>query len=126
MFPENKIVYQIFESLGSVVLADSEDQLEAFTIITSLMAPYYAILETISTWAIDEGISRKNASHYTAAMFGALSLIAQNLKNGEVSELITESMTSGGLNELAMKTLDHHGGFKNIKTALKKVKKKLT
>ncbi len=125
MFPENKIVYQIFESLGSVVLADSEDQLEVFTVITALMAPYYAMLKTISTWAVNEGVSRKNASEYTAAMFGALSLITQNLKNGEVAGLITESMTPGGLNELAMKVLEYHGGFENIQMALKKVKKRV-
>jgi len=123
MFPQNKTVYQIFESLGSVLLAESEDQLQIFSIITSLMAPYYSMLETISAWAVHEGINRKNASKYTAAMFEALSLIAQNSENGEISELVTESMTPGGLNELAMKTLDKHGGFENIKVALEKVKK---
>ena len=122
MFPQNKIVYQIFDSLGSVLLADSEEQLQTFSIITSLMAPYYAMLETISAWAVNEGINRKNASKYTAAMFEALSLIAQNSENGEISELVSESMTPGGLNELAMKTLEDHGGFENIKIALEKVK----
>lgn len=126
MFPHNKTIFQLFKNLGSNILVETEEHLDSLSIITSLMAPYYAMLETLVNWAASEGISRKNASDYIASMFKALSLIAENSEQGNLSALINESMTPGGLNELAMKTIEQHSGFNNLITALQHVKKKVT
>ncbi len=126
MFPENDIVCQLFDVLGNNILADNEQQLDTLFIITALMAPYYAMLENIVKWAVSEGISQKNASDYTASMFEAFSLIARELPSGNLNSLVNESMTPGGLNELAMATINDNGGFDSLIKALQKVKKKVT
>lgn len=126
IFPRDETAFRLFEEIGSVIVVESEEQLESLSIITALMAPYYSLVETVVSWAEKEGIKRKNASDYTASMFEALSLIAGNLKDGNLNLLINESMTPNGLNELAMKTLDHHGGFQNLMEALLAVKKRVS
>ena len=125
MFPRDEKILRLFENIGSVIVVESEKQLESLSVITALMAPYYALIETIVIWAKKEGINRKNASDFTTSMFEALSLIAGNSKDGHLNILIKESMTPGGLNELAMKTLDNHGGFRNLTEALLAVKKRV-
>lgn len=125
MFPHDEEVSQLFEALGSNIVVDNEQQLESLSIITALMAPYYAMLETIVRWAVNQGISQKNASDYTASMFEALSLIAEEAKEGDLDILIKDSMTPGGLNELAMATIEQNGGFENMIKALEQVKKKV-
>lgn len=127
MYPENEVVCRLFDALGTNILADNEQQLDTLSIITALMAPYYTLLDTVVNWAVDEGISRKNAADYTISMFEVLSIIAQGegVQDGDLKSLIQKSMTPGGLNELAMNTIQADGGFDNLLKALQNVKKKL-
>lgn len=124
MYPQDAVVREIFDPLGTVIAVDQEQQLDSLMIITALMAPYYALLETIVRWAIDAGVDRKAASDYVASMFGALSTMAAALEDGELSRLVAESMTPGGLNELALNTINENHGFESIGRALKSVQKR--
>ena len=57
------------------------------------------------------GLIEKVLPAYTAAMFGALSSIAASHEQGDIKTLVTECMTPGGLNELAMKVINEKGRF---------------
>ncbi len=125
LFPGYEAVIRLFENLGSAIVLDNEAQLESLSVVTALMAPYYALLSTVSDWAVSQGISRENATGYTASMFGALSLLAERSADGDIGSLVRDSMTRGGLNELAMETIDQNGGFANLVQALEKVRYKV-
>lgn len=112
----------LFDPLGTVVKLEKESQLETLAIITALMAPYYTMVEQVVAWGEGQGIDRKDAAAYTAAMFGALSAIAESDEQGDIKTLVTECMTPGGLNELAMKVIDEKGGFAHVETALEAVR----
>ncbi len=117
-------VCDLFNRLGTVITQAKEDHLETLAVITSLMAPYYALVEAVTAWGTAQGIDRKDVAAYTASMFGALSQIAESEAQGDIRSLVTESMTPGGLNELAMAVIDGHGGFSHILTAMDAVKRK--
>jgi pyrroline-5-carboxylate reductase len=125
LFPDDDIAREIFESLGIVIAVDQESQLESLTIITALMAPYYALLESVVNWVVKEGVGQKQASDYTASMFSALCAMAVELPDGKIGSLVQESMTPGGLNELAMETITTKEGLNPWMFALKKVKEKI-
>jgi hypothetical protein len=55
-------------------------------------------------------------------MFGGLSRIAESEDRGDIPSLVAQSMTPGGLNELAMKVIEEHAGFFPITAALDAVK----
>lgn len=118
------IVTKLFDPLGTVVTLEKESQLETLAIITALMAPYYAMVEQVVAWGEKRGIERNKAAAYTASMFGALSQIAESVEEGDTGALVTECMTPGGLNELAMKVINENGGFAHIQTALETVRSK--
>lgn len=127
IFPGDDEVSALFDPLGTVISLDSESKLEILSTITSLLAPYYAMLETVVNWGEMQGLDRQDVTTYTASMFGALSVIAETLEGGvDLATLKTECMTPGGLNELAMKIIDSRGGFENIIPALDAVKKKVS
>lgn len=111
----------IFAGLGTLLSVDVEDQLEHLSVITALMAPYFEMLATITDWATGVGVKQKQAVDYTASMFEALSILAQKTSTGNLHQLADESMTPGGLNELARKTISHSGGFEFLISALKAV-----
>ena len=125
MYPANKQISEFFSSLGTVIVPDQEKQLEIFSIITALMAPFYAMTHAIVSWGENKGISRELAAQYTGAMFKALSLIVETAPKGDIHPLVVESMTPGGLNETAMKTISDQGGFRHLVAALDKVAVKI-
>ena len=125
LFPDDEIAREIFESLGTVIAVKQESQLESLTIITALMAPYYALLEKVVNWAVKEGVGHKQASDFTASMFSALSAMVEGLTDSNIDSLVQESMTPGGLNESAMKAITAMDGFNPWVFALDKVKEKI-
>jgi pyrroline-5-carboxylate reductase len=124
VFPRNETVSRIFNPLGTVIAVEQEAQLEPLMVITGLMAPYYAMLETVVTWAEDVGVDRGSAAGYAASMFGALSAMAGELEDGKIDRLVTESMTPGGLNELAQNVVREKGSFSHIREALAAVQRR--
>jgi pyrroline-5-carboxylate reductase len=125
IYPHHPGAAAFFGPLGTVIALDQEAQLETLSIVTALMAPYYAFLQQVVAWAVNEGIERDKGASYTAAMFEALSTIAGNTEDGDIGRLITGCMTPGGLNERAMATIDAHGGFGSLAAALDSVKQKI-
>ena len=125
IYPPDEIGNRVFDPLGTVVAVNNESQLETLSIITALMAPYYALLETVVTWAEGEDVDRKQAAEYTASMFAALSVMSLEVEDGKLDALVKESMTPGGLNEMAMRTFLANGGFNPWAMSLEAVKQKL-
>jgi pyrroline-5-carboxylate reductase len=109
-----------------VIALDQESKLETLAIITALLAPYYAMVETVVNWGEKQGIDRKDVATYAASMFGALSVIVESQSDGDLATLKKECMTPGGLNALAMEVIGNQGGFDNIIPALEAVKEKVS
>lgn len=126
VFPDNDRVSRIFNVLGTVIQVDKEEQLESLSIITSLMAPYFEMLASITDWAEQSGVKQNQATDYTASMFEALSVLARKYPSGDLHQLADESMTPGGLNELARKIINQSGGYQFLKPALQAVAKRVT
>ncbi len=121
VYPDNEKVTEIFKVLGSVISVDNEEQLEHLSVITALMAPYFEMLGCITDWATHAGINQKKAADYIGSMYEALSMLAQKSPTGDLHQLADESMTPGGLNELARKIIDQSGGYHYLKPALQAV-----
>lgn len=121
VFPANETIDQIFNNLGTVISVNHEEQLENLSVITALMAPYFEMLARITDWATEAGVNQKQAADYTASMFEALSKLASKSPTGDLHQLADESMTPGGLNELARKTIRLSGGYDYLKPVLQAV-----
>ncbi|HCY88453.1 MAG TPA: hypothetical protein DHV36_25180 [Desulfobacteraceae bacterium] len=125
MYPGNDDVFRLFSTVGSVIVPSQESQLDTFSIITALMAPFYAMTDTVAAWGEKQGLDRTQSAAYAAAMFKALATIAETTADGNLGTLVSESMTPGGLNETAMGVISENGGFKNLIMALDEVEKKV-
>ncbi len=121
IYPDHEMAAGIFCYLGTLISVDNEEQLENLSVITALMAPYFEMLATITDWATKTGVKQKQAADYTSSMFEALSVLARRSSTGNLHELANESMTPGGLNELARKTISESGGYEFLMPALQAV-----
>ncbi len=127
IFPPNKKVKFFFDNLGTTIEIKNENLSFNFWANSAMMAPFYEILKTLSTWLIKKGIKKDIAQRYITSLFVALSEDAFS-KSKDLKKLVKESQTPKGLNEQAVNELKRLGFYKalnkvteSILTRLKKV-----
>ena len=103
IFPPNKKVKKFFSNLGTVIEINNEKKSLNFWSTSGMMAPFYEFINTLSRWLILKGIKRENAQNYITSLFVALSENAQKNSGKDLSILVKNSQTPGGLNEQGVK-----------------------
>ena len=127
IFPPDKQVRNFFNKLGTSVEIKNENLSLNFWSTSSMMAPFYELLQTLSEWLVKKGINRSDSQKYITSLFIALSEDAKINSNTDLKVLVKNSQTPKGLNEQAVKELRKLGFYKSLnKTAnsiLKRLKK---
>ena len=73
VFPPNKKVKNFFDKLGTTVEINNERLSKNFWSTSSMMAPFYELLSTMSNWLVKRGVKRDKAQKYITSLFVALS-----------------------------------------------------
>ena len=127
IYPPNKNVKKFFDHLGTTVEIKNENLSLNFWSTSSMMAPFYELLRTLSSWLNQKGINKLDAQKYITSLFIALSEDAKINSKNDLKLLVKNSQTSKGLNEQAVNELIKSGFYKSLnKTAnsiLKRLKK---
>ena len=124
IYPPNKKVKNFFNKLGDVIEIKKENLSLNFWTTSSMMAPFYEILQTLSLWLIKKGVKRENAQKYITSLFVALSEDAFK-KSNDLKRLVKESQTPKGLNEQSVNELKKLGFYKSLNQTAEKVLKRL-
>ena len=77
IFPPDKQVRNFFNKLGTSVEIKNENLSLNFWSTSSMMAPFYELLQTLSEWLVKKGINRSDSQKYITSLFIALSEIRQ-------------------------------------------------
>jgi pyrroline-5-carboxylate reductase len=125
IFPPNKKVKKFFSNLGTVIQINNEKKSLNFWSTSGMMAPFYEFINTLSRWLILKGIKRENAQNYITSLFVALSENAQKNSGKDLSILVKNSQTSGGLNEQGVKLFKKFKFYKSTDKTLNDILKRL-
>ena len=125
IFPPNKKVKKFFSHLGTVIEINNEKKSLNFWSTSGMMAPFYEFLNTLSKWLILKGIKRENAQNYITSLFVALSENAQKNSGKDLSILVKNSQTPGGLNEQGVKLFKKLKFYKSTDKTLSDILKRL-
>ncbi len=125
IFPPNKKVKNFFNKIGSTVEINNEKLSLNFWTMSSMMAPYYEMLNNFSLWLIRKGLNRKKAENYITSLFLALSKNADQNTYKDLSELVKKSQTPRGLNEQSLKELKKSNFYKKLNNTSDKILKRL-
>ena len=118
IFPPDKQVRNFFNKLGTSVEIKNENLSLNFWSTSSMMAPFYELLQTLSEWLVKKGINRSDSQKYITSLFIALSEDAKINSNKDLKVLVKNPQTPKGLNEQAVKELRKLGFYKSLnKTA---------
>jgi pyrroline-5-carboxylate reductase len=125
IFPSNKKVKQFFDHLGTTVEINKENLSLNFWSTSSMMAPFYELLQTLSSWLSSKGINKMDAQKYITSLFIALSEDAKVNAKKDLKILVKNSQTPRGLNEQAVNELRKSGFFKSLNITTNSVLKRL-
>ncbi len=125
LFPPNKKVKSFFDKLGTTVEISNEKLSKNFWSTSGMMAPFYELLSTMSSWLIKHGVKRNKAQRYVTSLFLALSKDAVVNSNKDLKYLVKESQTPRGLNEQGVKELRKAGFYRSTEKTLNSILKRL-
>jgi len=123
--PPNKQVKNFFDKLGTTVEIKNEKLSKIFWATSGMMAPFYELLNTISTWLVKRGVKRDDAQKYITSLFVALSKDAVVNSKKDLKFLVKESQTPKGLNEQGVKELRKSGFYRSTEKTLNSILKRL-
>ena len=126
IFPPNNKVKLFFNQIGTTVEIKNEKSSLNFWATSSMMAPFYELLKTLSSWLISKVIKKKDAQKYITSLFAALSEDAMVNSKKDLKMLVKNSQTSKGLNEQAVNELRKSGFYKSLIKTTNSVLKRLT
>jgi len=125
IYPPNKQVKNFFDKLGTTVEIKNEKLSKNFWATSGMMAPFYELLNTMSTWLVKRGVKRDNAQKYITSLFVALSKDAAINSKKDLKFLVKESQTPKGLNEQGVKELRKAGFYRSTEKTLNSILKRL-
>ena len=125
IFPPDNQVKKFFDKIGTAVEIRSEKLSKNFWATSGMMAPFYEILKVLSDWLVKKGIKRNEAQKYITSLFVALSEDSVINSKKNLKNLVSESQTSGGLNEQGVKELRKFGFYKSLEKSLNSILKRL-
>ena len=125
IFPPNKKVKSFFDKLGTSLEIKNEKLSLNFWSLSSMMAPFYKLLETLTNWLISKGIKKQDAQKYVTSLFLALSADAVNKSSKSLDILVKNSQTPKGLNQQALNELKKSGFFNHLISTSNSILKRL-
>lgn len=99
VFPSHPEVEEFFDVLGGTVVADTEQLFSTLSATTATMSAYYAYLQTIADWLVNQGWNRDDADRIVRGQFAGLGNTLATTDTS-FSDLVAGHETPGGLNEM--------------------------
>ena len=125
IFPPDRRVKKFFNELGTTIEIKNEKLSLNFWSTSSMMAPFYELLQILSEWLVKKGINKNDAQKYITSLFIALSEDAKINSNKDLKILVKNSQTPKGLNEQAVNELRNLRFYKSLKKTLDSVLSRL-
>lgn len=124
IFPRTDLVCDLFEGLGTVVVADNETSFTQLQILTALPGAFFYLMDEVVRWAERYGEPRGVTAPYLFSLFSALADQGSRTAPEKLSELWKEMMP-GGLNEDVMKVIQNGDGYSLWLQALDKARQRV-
>ncbi len=125
IFPPDRRIKKFFNELGTTIEIKNEKLSLNFWSTSSMMAPFYELLQILSEWLVKKGINKNDAQKYITSLFIALSEDAKINSNKDLRILVKNSQTPKGLNEQAVNELRNLRFYKSLKKTLDSVLSRL-
>ena len=121
VFPADPQAERLFNAVGVAAVCKSQEEFDLFAVASALMGTYFGLLERLSQWLTDNGMSGPAARGVLAPLFGSLAKVAQASETASFHDLRLAHSTRGGLNEQVFSDFEALGGSAALFNALDRV-----
>jgi len=118
VFPALPQVLELFEGVGTVTPAETEEQMMAFGCVAGLMSTFFELEHAATEWLVGRGVPTSTANAYVRSMFSGLAQTGFDESGSDLLDLAKGHETPGGLNEHARRALGQGGMFSQVNRAL--------
>ena len=125
IFPSNNKVRNFFDKIGQSIVINKEKTSLNFWATSSLMAPFYEILNTTAKWMTKKGLNKKASQKYVSSLFLALSEDVSLNSKSSLDLIVKNSQTPKGLNESTLKYLRNKKFYRRLNESLDSIYNKL-
>jgi pyrroline-5-carboxylate reductase len=122
--PADQGTEALLQKIGTPLAVASESEFESLWTLTSLIAPYFNVVATASSWAKAQGVPDVTADRYASVMFHALSMLLAD-EHADPTELAREAQTRGGLNEQVLQEWTAAGAYTALGASLDRIRARL-
>ncbi|MCF2587271.1 NAD(P)-binding domain-containing protein [Brevibacterium sp. UCMA 11752] len=125
VYPAHLGVEEFFDALGGTVVADSEQLFSTLSATTATMSAYYAYLQTIADWLVQQGWGRTDADSIVRGQFAGLGNKLATT-DSSFADLVAGHETPGGLNEMLHREWMDENNVAALSTSLDRVFARVT
>lgn len=98
LWPAHPVAVDLFEPLGGVIAAESDEELAALQASTGTISAFLHYAATVAEWLAGQGIDPRRADAYVRRVFAGVAA-ALEAHESPITALATGHETPGGLNE---------------------------
>lgn len=121
VFPADPPAERLFNAVGTAAVCKSQEEFDLFAVTSALMGTYFGLLERLSDWLGNNGMSGQTARAVLVPLFASLAKAAQASEATSFADLRQAHSTKGGLNEQVFADFEALGGSTALFTALDRV-----
>jgi pyrroline-5-carboxylate reductase len=125
IYPPHPEATALFDLLGTAVALDNEDAFSTFTTVTAIMASYFALANTVTSWMVRNGVGTESAQAYVGEVLRGLAGTRPSEDAPGFAALEAAHRTSGGLNEQLLRHLTEEKVFDAVTSGLDAVENRL-
>lgn len=125
VYPGLAVAEEIFEAIGSAVVATSIEEFDSYVVASASMGMYFDVLSSLSAYLQQQGATQDKAQAYLSGLFQGLANTATQRSEESYAELKVGHCTHGGLNEQFAKVYAEHGGVDAIEKAMQSIQARI-
>ena len=120
IYPNHKLIRSLFGKIGTVVVAQNENQNNHFWVMSSFMATYASIIKTLKKYLMKNKVNKNDANKYLNTFLTGM-LFELNHKKFDLDKSVKSLQTKGGINEELLKRLTRDKFFAKLQNNLSKI-----
>ena len=120
IYPNHKLIKSLFELTGSVIVAKNENQNNHLWVMSSFMATYASIINSLKKYLLKNKVNNEDTNKYLNIFLTGM-LFEFNHHNFDLNKSIKSLQTKGGINEELLKRLQKDKFFRKMEMNLNKI-----
>ena len=123
--PAEAAALNLFAELGTVFAVETEREFDAICATTATIASYFAFVERIASWLVQQRIPESKARDYIGRLFFGLTTTAVEAPERSFQSFAANHATAGGINEQFLKHLVERGLLTSVSGGLDEVLRRI-